>query len=89
MPFLATRFFIALGVSSESPSGSKFSQFMTHHLLVHIDGDVLPSVVDCDRVADHLGQNCGSSRPSFDYLFFAFEFFQFFQQMIRNEGTFF
>jgi hypothetical protein len=78
-------------VTSEGAGGGEFAQLVSHHLLVDDNRDVLAPVVDGDRVADHLGDDGGSPRPSFDHflLFVGIELFNFFEQVVGNEWAFF
>lgn len=78
-------------MASEGASRGKFAQFVPHHLIADVDGDVLASVVYGDRVAYHLRHDCRGSRPSFNQLLFAFivQGFYFAEQAVSNEGTFF
>ena len=78
-------------MTSKGASGGEFSEFVTDHLVCQVDGNVLSAVVNGDRVTYHLGQDCGSSRPSFNYLFLAcgVEFFDFCEQVICYKRAFF
>ena len=57
-------------VTSERTRRCKFAEFATDHIFRDIYGDVLLTVVNCDRVTDHFGENRGTSGPSFNGLTF-------------------
>lgn len=84
-------FITTFRVTSKGASGGEFSEFVTDHLVCQVDWDVLSAVVNGDRVAYHLGQDCGSSRPSFNYLFLAcgVEFFDLCHQVVCDKWAFF
>jgi len=44
-------------MSSECSGGSEFAEAMSYHIFCNIYGNVLLSVVYCDRVADHLRED--------------------------------
>jgi hypothetical protein len=50
------------------PGRGKFTEFVPDHVLGHIDGKELLSVVNVEGMTDHLWKNCGSSRPSLNDL---------------------
>lgn len=69
----------------------KFAQFVTDHVFRDKDGHVLATVVNGDRVADHVGGDSGTSGPSLDQLFVARIVHRgdFFHQVVVNKITFF
>ena len=72
-------------------SGNKFAQLVADHVLSDENGNVLSTVVYGDRVSNHVGDHCGSSRPSFDLAFVAafVHFLDLFVEVFVYEESFF
>ena len=57
-----------LAVSAVVARGRELAQAVTHHVLGHVDRNVLLAVIDCDRVADEVGEDDRLARPGLDDL---------------------
>jgi hypothetical protein len=88
---LATSLLVTLSVTSEGTSGGELTELMPDHLFCDINWNMLTTVVNGDRMSNHLGNDCGCPRPGFNNLFFVFiiEHLNFFKQVIRYEWAFF
>src|SRR5207248_2257239 len=58
-------------VPAIAPGGGELAQLVPDHSLGDEDRDVLATVVHCDRVADHLGEDGRGPRPGLDHLLLA------------------
>src|SRR5690606_25889739 len=61
-------------LSSVAPKGSrwgKLAQLVSDHIFRDIDGHMLSSIVDCNRMPDKLRKNRRTTRPGPDHPFFA------------------
>src|SRR5947208_5253644 len=56
------------GVAAEHPRRRELAELVADHLLADEDGHVLASVVDRDRVPDHLREDRRRPRPGADHL---------------------
>lgn len=72
-------------------SRCELSQFVTHHLVGDKDRDMLSTVVNGDRVANHLGKDGGGPRPSLDDFFFTagIHSFHLSHEVVSDEWPFF
>ena len=64
---------------------------MTDHRFGDVHGNVFTSIVNGDCMTDHFRDDCGTSAPGFDYLFFAalVKRVNFFQQVVVYKRAFF
>src|SRR5690606_1367797 len=65
LPSSARRLLVC--VTAEGPGRGELAQLVAHHRLGDVDRDVLATVVDGDRVPDHLGDDRGATRPGPDH----------------------
>nr|YP_009973245.1 ribosomal protein S19 [Leucosceptrum canum]QNH92219.1 ribosomal protein S19 [Leucosceptrum canum] len=63
---------ITFCVSLEIQSRYKFSQFVTYHTICYINRQMLLTIMNSNRMADHCGYNGRCTGPSYDYFFFCF-----------------
>jgi hypothetical protein len=56
---------------AEMTGWSKFAKAMTNHILGHVNRYMAPSIMDCDGVAHHLGEDRAIPAPGADDLFLA------------------
>ena len=50
----------------EGTGGSELTQLVTDHILSHINGDVLLTIVNCDRVTDEFREYGRCAGPGFE-----------------------
>ena len=48
--------------------GAELTELVANHRLGHVDRDVLTTVVDGKRMADHVGDDCRATAPGLDDL---------------------
>src|SRR5277367_2207999 len=58
------------GVALKGACRRELSELVPDHLFGHIDRNKFPSVVDGNRVPDHVGNDRGTPRPRLDYFLF-------------------
>jgi hypothetical protein len=78
-------------VTTERPGRRELSELVPDHLLGDVHVDVVPAVVNQERMPDELRRNGRSTRPRFDRLF-AIRRIQprnLLQQVLVDERTFF
>ena len=56
-------------VSAERTRRGELTQLVTHHVLSHVNGNKLITVMNCDRVADKVRGDHAGARPRLDNLF--------------------
>src|SRR5262249_50386283 len=54
------------GMAAEEPSRGELAELVIDHVLGDVDRHVPATVVDADRVADHLGEDGAVARPRLD-----------------------
>jgi hypothetical protein len=53
-------------MAPEGSGGRELAQLVTHHVLADVDGDMPASIVNSDRMTDHLRENGRCPRPGLD-----------------------
>lgn len=73
------------------PRRSELAQLVTNHVLSDKYRDVLSTVVNGDRVSDHVRVNGGPARPGLDDLLLTslIQLLNFFHQVVVDEIAFF
>jgi len=67
----------------KSTGRRKLTQFMSYHLLSDINRNMLLSIVNCNRMSDHVRNNHTGTRPGFQY--FLITFFLQYANVILNQ----
>ena len=49
----------------------ELAQLVAYHVFSDIYRNMFSAVVNCNRMTDHIGVNCGTAGPCFDYVLFA------------------
>ena len=55
-------------MAAEGPGGRELTQLMAHHVLLDVDGHVLPTIMDSDGVAHEGGEDGRAAAPGFQDL---------------------
>ena len=78
-------------MAAECAGGGKFAKFVTYHVLCHINGNELISVMNSESMANELGGYHGCAAPSLDDILFAgsFHISHFLLELNADKGTFF
>ena len=56
-------------MTAEAAGGSKLAEFVSNHVLGHIDGNEFVAIMHGEGVAHEFGGNHGSAAPGLDYGF--------------------
>src|SRR5580700_8395716 len=67
-PRLSSLGFLVAGVAVVGARRRELAEFVAHHLLRHVDGNMLVAVVDAEGEAHELGQHRRAPAPDLDHL---------------------
>ena len=59
-------------MTAEPAGWGKFAQAMANHVLGNVDRNVAATVMHCNRMPNHLGEDGAGAAPGADDLLFAF-----------------